>query len=193
MHSTHMTSPLQHRNLPQLLLQSREALMQRFRPMLNGQGVTEQQWRILRALLREDGLEPRQLCERCLISSPSITGVLARMEESGLVLRERMDHDQRRVKVTLTDKAKAMGQAMAPLVERQYADLEQLVGVDALQQVYDVLDTLLQRLGSPDDSVAAEEATDGGARGNVQGAAIREVQGEAAEAPTPKRTARRGR
>lgn len=46
-----MTSPLRHRNLPQLLLQSREALMQRFRPMLNELGVTEQQWRILRALL----------------------------------------------------------------------------------------------------------------------------------------------
>ena len=143
-----MTSPLRHRNLPQLLLQSREALMQRFRPMLNQHEVTEQQWRILRALLQEDGLEPRQLCERCLISSPSITGVLARMEEAGLINRERMGHDQRRVKVTLTTQARDMGQRMAPVVEQQYADLEQLVGVDALQQVYDVLDTLLQRLSS---------------------------------------------
>ena len=141
-----MTSPLRHRNLPQLLLQSREALMQRFRPMLNELGVTEQQWRILRALLQEDGLEPRQLCERCLISSPSITGVLARMEEAGLIDRERMDHDQRRVRVTLTDQSKAIGERMSPIVEQQYAELEVLVGVQALQQVYDVLDTLLQRL-----------------------------------------------
>ena len=141
-----MTSPLRHRNLPQLLLQSREVLMARFRPTLNEQGVTEQQWRILRELLREDGLEPRQLCERCLISSPSITGVLARMEEAGLIDRERMDHDQRRVRVTLTDQSKAIGERMAPIVEQQYAELEVLVGVQALQQVYDVLDTLLQRL-----------------------------------------------
>lgn len=143
-----MTSPLRHRNLPQLLLQSREALMQRFRPMLNDHDVTEQQWRILRALLQEDGLEPRQLCERCLISSPSITGVLARMAEAGLIDRERMDHDQRRVKVTLTQQARAIGKRMAPTIERQYVDLEALVGVQALQQVYDVLDTLLQRLES---------------------------------------------
>ena len=128
--------------------------MQRFRPMLNGQGVTEQQWRILRALFNEDGLEPRQLCERCLISSPSIAGVLARMEEAGLIHRERMDHDQRRVKVTLTAQAKAMGDSMAPEVERQYAELEQLVGVQALQQVYDALDTLLNSLGSADGTVA---------------------------------------
>ena len=71
-----MKSPLRHKNLPHLLLQSREALMRRFRPVLNQYGVTEQQWRILRVLLDEDGLEPRQLCERCLISSPSIAGVL---------------------------------------------------------------------------------------------------------------------
>ncbi len=120
--------------------------MQRFRPMLNDHGVTEQQWRILRALLHEDGLEPRQLCARCLISSPSITGVLARMEEAGLIQRERMEHDQRRVSVTLTAWARDLGDAMAPLVEQQYAALEQVVGVDALQRVYDALDTLLKQL-----------------------------------------------
>lgn len=122
--------------------------MQRFRPMLNEQGVTEQQWRILRALLQEDGLEPRQLCERCLISSPSIAGVLARMEDAGLIERERMDHDQRRVRVTLTLQAKAIGERMTSVVEEQYAELEALVGVDVLQQIYDVLDTLLLRLDS---------------------------------------------
>lgn len=120
--------------------------MQRFRPMLNEHALTEQQWRIVRTLLIEDGLEPRQLCERCLISSPSIAGVLARMEEAGLIKRERMDHDQRRVKVTLTQRSKKLGARMAPVVEQQYAELEALVGVEALQQVYDALDTLLQKL-----------------------------------------------
>jgi homoprotocatechuate degradation regulator HpaR len=125
--------------------------MQRFRPMLKEHGVTEQQWRILRALLQEDALEPRQLCERCLISSPSIAGVLARMEEAGLLKRERMDHDQRRVRVTLTARSKKLGKSMAPVIERQYAELEDLVGLKSLQQVYDVLDVLLQRLGLPDE------------------------------------------
>ncbi|HRK37951.1 MAG TPA: homoprotocatechuate degradation operon regulator HpaR [Burkholderiaceae bacterium] len=151
-----MPNATRHRNLPQLLLQSREALMAHFRPLLNAHGVTEQQWRILRTLLQEDGLEPRQLCERCLISSPSIAGVLARMEEAGWIDRERMGHDQRRVKVTLTRQAHELGERMTPLVERQYAELEALVGVDALQQVYDVLDTLLQRLGHQPGEVEPE-------------------------------------
>jgi len=142
-----MATSLRHRNLPQLLLQSREALMQRFRPMLKEHGLTEQQWRIVRALLEEGALEPRQLCERCLISSPSIAGVLMRMEEAGLIERERMDHDQRRVNVTLTATARKLGRSVTPAIEMQYLELEKMVGVQPLQQVYDVLDTLLQRLG----------------------------------------------
>ncbi len=39
---------LTHRNL---LLQAREGVMARFRPILNAHGITEQQWRIVRGLL----------------------------------------------------------------------------------------------------------------------------------------------
>jgi homoprotocatechuate degradation regulator HpaR len=125
--------------------------MSRFRPVLNQNGVTEQQWRILRVLLDEDGLEPRQLCERCLISSPSIAGVLTRMEEAGWIQRERMEHDQRRVKVTVTAATKKLGKSMAPMIEREYLELENKVGVKQLQQVYDALDTLLQHLDRPEE------------------------------------------
>ncbi len=125
--------------------------MSRFRPVLNQHGVTEQQWRILRVLLDEDGLEPRQLCERCLISSPSIAGVLMRMEEAGLITRERMEHDQRRVKVTVTAATKKLGKSIAPIIEREYLELEKKVGVKQLQQVYDTLDTLLQNLDSHEE------------------------------------------
>ncbi len=125
--------------------------MSRFRPVLNQHGVTEQQWRILRVLLDEDGLEPRQLCERCLISSPSIAGVLTRMEEAGWIQRERMEHDQRRVKVTVTAATKKLGKSMAPMIEREYVELENKVGVKQLQQVYDALDTLLQHLDRPEE------------------------------------------
>ncbi len=37
-------------SLPMALLRAREAVMRRFRPGLRDHGVTEQQWRVLRAL-----------------------------------------------------------------------------------------------------------------------------------------------
>jgi hypothetical protein len=50
-----------HRNLPLLLLQAREGVIAHFRPILHAHGLTEQQWRIVRALLDQGPLEPRQI------------------------------------------------------------------------------------------------------------------------------------
>jgi len=131
-----------HRNLPLLLLQARESVIANFRPILNAQGVTEQQWRIVRALIEQGPLEPRQIGEVCRISSPSLAGVLARMDEQGLVRRERMASDLRRVSVSATAKSRAMAAAMAPRIEAAYRAIEARVG----SAFYDDLLASLDRL-----------------------------------------------
>ncbi|MBE2242923.1 MAG: homoprotocatechuate degradation operon regulator HpaR [Burkholderiaceae bacterium] len=138
--------PFAHRNLPLLLLQARERVIARFRPLLNANGVTEQQWRIVRALLETGPLEPRQIVALCGISSPSLAGILTRMEEVGLVRRVRLDHDQRRLEVSLTPKSRALAAAMAPQVEAAYAELEAAVGPELVAQVYRLLDRLVGAL-----------------------------------------------
>jgi homoprotocatechuate degradation regulator HpaR len=136
-----------HRNLPLLLLQAREAVLARFRPLLNEAGVTEQQWRVVRALVEQGSLEQRQLGALCRISSPSLAGVLARMDELGLVQRERVAEDQRRVMVSLTASSRALAQQMAPRIEATYRALEAQLGADFVEQAYAMLDELLSRLG----------------------------------------------
>lgn len=171
-----------HRNLPQLMLQAREALMAQFRPILNAHGLTEQQWRILRALLINGPLEPRQLCLACQISSPSITGVLVRMEEAGLVERKRMAQDQRRLEVSATARARQLGRRMFPAIDAQYRLIEDRVGADALNHVYDVLDTLLGALGTapaPDVDMTLADADD------VAGVAAPRGSPRPARAPQP--------
>lgn len=135
-----------HRNLPLLLLQARERVMARFRPILNGHGVTEQQWRVVRALNDEGPLEPRQIGEMCCISSPSMAGMLARMEDLGLVDRKRMEQDQRRVLVSLTSKSRALVEQITPLSEQTYRELESALGRDFIAALYGQLDQLLQAL-----------------------------------------------
>ena len=147
------------RNLPLLLLRAREGVMAHFRAILNQHGLTEQQWRVLRALLDESPLEPRQICETCQLLSASATGVLARMEELGLVRRERMAEDRRRVRVSITPKSRALARKMAPLIDAQYRQLEQALGSELLQQVYSTLDQLLLRLGELPSVSAEERAT----------------------------------
>lgn len=134
------------RNLALLLLRAREGVMARFRGILNQHGLTEQQWRVLRALLDASPLEPRQICELCQLHSASATGVLARMDELGLVERERMAADQRRIHVSITPKARALARRIAPLIDLQYRELEQRVGAELLAQLVDTLDQLLLRM-----------------------------------------------
>lgn len=138
-----------HRNLPLLLLQARERVLAHFRPLLNDHGFTEQQWRIVRALLESGPMEPREIVERCSISSPSLAGVLQRMEDTGMVRRERLEHDQRRLHVSLTDDCAARATAMLPLVERTYSRLEARVGRLRLAALYEMLDEVIER-AAPD-------------------------------------------
>jgi homoprotocatechuate degradation regulator HpaR len=143
-----MSAVPQHRNLPLLLLRAREGVMAQFRGILNQHGLTEQQWRILRALLENSAMEPRQICEVCQLLSPSVAGVLARMEELGLVRRQRMESDQRRVLVSITPKSRALARRMAPLIDAKYAELEAALGPELLADTYALLDRLMARLGA---------------------------------------------
>lgn len=126
-----------------------------FRPLLNDAGVTEQQWRVVRALLEQGPMEPRVIVEVCRISSPSLAGVLARMDELGLVSRKRIDHDQRRVLVSLTAKSRRLAQRMAPKIEAIYHSIEQCAGAEFIERLYASLDELIDSLGQtgpqPDD------------------------------------------
>lgn len=138
--------PLAHRNLPLLLLQARERVIGRFRPLLNAQRITEQQWRIVRLLLESGPLEPRQIGEACTISSPSLAGVLARMEKLGMIARQRFDNDQRRVRVSLTPRSRALAERLAPQIEASYAAIEASVGVEFTERIYAMLDQLIAAL-----------------------------------------------
>ncbi len=144
--------PIARPNLPLLMLQARERILAFFRPILNQHGLTEQQWRIIRALLDTGPLEPREMVAVCAISSPSLAGVLARMDELGLVRRQRLVHDQRRVKVSLTNKSKVLAARMAPQIEAAYADIEGRLGPRLTNELHSLLDDLAAVLGPPDGS-----------------------------------------
>ncbi len=141
----HPPLKLQQANLPLLLLRGRERLLSYFRPILNAHGLTEQQWRILRVLL-EGALEPRQICEVCCLASPSLVGVLTRMEQLGLIHRSPVARDQRRVLISPSPRARRLAAAIIPEIEGAYRDLEARVGKPLLRQLDGMLEELLSTL-----------------------------------------------
>lgn len=144
-----MKPRITYRNLPQRFLKARECLMAHFRPILNHFGLTDQQWRILRALDEQAQLEPREICTLCQIHSASMAGMLARMEELGLIERSRMAGDQRRVVVKLSGKGDQLVTEMAPLIDQQYAQIEAALGKDKVDDLFNALEAFIAAQSHP--------------------------------------------
>lgn len=138
-----MITAINHRNLPQLLLKARESLLSKFRAILNHFSLTEQQWRIMRYLYEKGTTEPNELCTHCQILSPSMVGVLGRMQVLGLVKSKRSKQDQRRKNISLTKEGEELCKKIIPLVEAQYELISETIGTELLNETYSHIDKLL--------------------------------------------------
>lgn len=136
------------RSLPMQLMLAREAVMQRFRPHLNAYGLTDQQWRIIRALNEVTELEIVELGKRCCLHAASLSRILPNMEQGGLLSRRANKDDQRRVIVSLTAKGRRLFETVAPESEAIYAALAREIGAQKLEQIYALLDDVIVRLAS---------------------------------------------
>lgn len=126
-------------SLPLRLLKAREAAMGFFRPMLQEIPLTEQQWRVIRALNEFEELESKQLAELCCILSPSLTGIINRLEQQGYISRRKSPEDQRRILISLTDMAKEMFARMSPRVEARYKEMTEQFSQADMKALEDLL------------------------------------------------------
>ena len=131
-------------SLPMLLLRARELCMARFRPILGDHGITEQQWRVIRALAGDNGQELTALAERTLILKPSMTGIIDRLERDELVVRKKDSADGRKTCIQLTRKAKRLHERIMPLVESEYNELRAALSEKNWHELYDLLFQLIK-------------------------------------------------
>lgn len=130
------------RSLPMLLLRGREAVMRHFRPLLRAHGLSEQQWRILRALTAVESLEVTELAERAFLLGPSLSRMLRDLEARKLVARKPAKDDQRRSMMSITAKGLKLIETVAPFSEAIYAEITRRTGGDRLAELQDLLHAL---------------------------------------------------
>ena len=68
------------------------------------------QGRILYVLWQGDGLTISQISQRTSLANTTLTSMLDRMEQSGLIRREASPADRRALRIVLTDRARALQQ-----------------------------------------------------------------------------------
>ena len=147
-------------SLPMALLQAREAAMQLFRPLLAEHDLTEQQWRVLRALAASPtALEVGVIAEATFLLSPSLSRILRDLEGRGLIARSPVATDQRRAEIALTAPGRDLVAAVAPKSEAIYNQIEASFGDKALQRLLRQLADLRDKTSriDPSQSVTSPE------------------------------------
>ena len=136
------------RSLPMSLLRAREAVMRQFRPSLRRHDLTEQQWRILRALAAIDAIEVTELARTAFLLGPSLSRILKDLEARKLIARKTAKTDLRRGVVSISEKGVKLMEVVAPSSEAIYAAITRRYGAKKLAELQDMLGTLEASLAS---------------------------------------------
>jgi homoprotocatechuate degradation regulator HpaR len=143
------------RSLPMSLLRAREAVMRQFRPSLRRHDLTEQQWRILRALAAIDAIEVTELARTAFLLGPSLSRILRDLEARKLIERKTAKTDLRRGVVSISEKGVKLMEIVAPSSEAIYAAITRRFGAKKLVELQEMLGTLetsLSGLGVADEA-----------------------------------------
>jgi len=138
------------RSLPMALLRAREAAMRLFRPSLQAHDLTEQQWRVLRALGAVDAVEATQLARLTFLLAPSLTRILRDLEARKLIRRRANPSDRRAAEITLSARGLELMRAVGPESEAVYRGIEARLGEARLGRLMELLAEVEALLGEAD-------------------------------------------
>ena len=126
-------------SLPMLLLQARETTMEFFRPILVAKGLTEQQWRVIRALYELEECTAQALAQTSCILSPSLSRIIGKMIDEGYVLRRVPGTDQRKTLLRLSKKGLRLHDKVGFPIEEKYQEIQAKLNGEKLETLYDLL------------------------------------------------------
>jgi len=130
-------------SLPLKLLKAREAVMEQFRPRLHAHGLTDQQWRVLRALTEAGKMDAGALSKRVAILMPSLSRILGDLQTRGLIEKERAVQDKRLVNARILPQGRALIKKIAPHSETKYRRIEKALGKATYRKLMRELDQVI--------------------------------------------------
>jgi DNA-binding MarR family transcriptional regulator len=125
------------------LVRTADRISNRFGRLLRDQGLTNQQYNVLRILRREGRALPSlEVAERLIQQVPAITGLIDRLEKQSYVVRRRCEHDRRVIWVEITPGGLELLSRLDQPIEDLTQQLFRHLPVDQLRRLTEVLDTL---------------------------------------------------
>lgn len=134
--------PSTRRSLPIALMRSREKVMGPIRDMLKVSGITEQQWRVLRVLSESGAQDLTQISVKASLLMPSLSRIIKKLREEGLIVSQTNDEDRRRQIVRIGTKGQKIIDDNLPQAMKIAEELQQHLGLERHEQLLDLLETL---------------------------------------------------
>lgn len=122
------------------------AFTRAYKPLLEPLGLTYPQYLVMLVLWEEDGQSVRSLGDRLGLDSGTLSPLLKRLEQAGLVARDRGTADERQVLISLTARGKDMRSDAAAVNEAIAAALG--CGLEEAESLRDGLLALTDRLAN---------------------------------------------
>ena len=135
------------RDLVAGVIQLSNLLMRHMAPVFERAGVTPQQWAILTAIAGvEQPLTLAGLARVMLVSKQNMTGMVARLEQLGLVERQGDPTDLRSSRLVLTRRGRSTVDKLRPAYEEWRRELGGEIPERELAAVTRTVDRLIERL-----------------------------------------------
>lgn len=102
-----------------LLTRTQQVVFQKFKASLAEYDVTPVQYGVLKCLWSKDGQNPSQIAASLYLDSSTITGILDRMENKGLIKRLADPSDRRSLKVILTEQGSRLKEPIIKIIDEE--------------------------------------------------------------------------
>jgi DNA-binding MarR family transcriptional regulator len=102
------------------------------RHLLHDYGLTSPQLATLREILAGKNVSPVALATALHLSQPTVTGILGRLEQRGMIRRERSSTDHRSVLALVTEQGRELAAKAPPLLRDRFR--HELANLNAAQQ-----------------------------------------------------------
>jgi DNA-binding MarR family transcriptional regulator len=133
-------------HLAYLLAEAEQAVNRGLAESLSAEGVTVEQWRILRALSDGYGHSMGDLAAVVLMPHPTLTKAVDRLVESALVYRRQDEADRRRVAVYLADRGRDLVRRLDEQSVEHQGKIEAAYGVQRTERLMRELGRLVESL-----------------------------------------------
>lgn len=127
---------------------------------LRSTGLTQSQAEVVFALGRGGPQSCKDLGQQALITKGTLTGILDRLEQKGLIVRSPSRHDRRMMIVSLSTSGQTLFESAYPEYVAQLAERAEIYSAPEDRQMRDALRKLRALFAAPADSAADAASPD---------------------------------